>query len=42
MEANLDWIDYAADLSGPGFAVFHRELAKFNHRRLQPALRLMA
>jgi hypothetical protein len=40
MEFDLDWTDYAGDLSGPGFAVFHRELARFNQRRLQPALPL--
>src|SRR5437763_1576598 len=38
MQLDLNWTNYAADLSGPSFALFHRELAKFNHRRLQPAL----
>jgi hypothetical protein len=38
MKFDLDWTDYARDLSGPGFARFQRELAKFNQRRLQPAL----
>jgi len=38
MEPDLSWTDCAAELSGPGFARFHRELAKFNQQRLQPAL----
>ena len=38
MAADLYWTNYAADLRGPGFGVFQRELAKFNHRRLEPAL----
>jgi Iron-containing redox enzyme len=38
MQSDLDWTRSAADLAGPGFARFQRELAKFNHRRLEPML----
>jgi Iron-containing redox enzyme len=32
------WLDSAAHLDGPGFALFHRELTRFNRLRLEPAL----
>jgi hypothetical protein len=38
MPADVYWTDFAAHLRGPGFAVYQRELARFNHRRLEPAL----
>jgi len=38
MSPDLDWTRYAADLAGPGFGLFQRELARFNHRRLEPML----
>jgi len=38
MQPDLEWTRYAADLAGPGFALFQRELTRFNHRRLEPSL----
>jgi hypothetical protein len=38
MSTDLDWTRFAADLAGPGFALFQRELARYNHRRLEPAM----
>ena len=38
MQPDLEWTRYAADLTGPGFALFQRELTRFNHRRLEPSL----
>src|SRR5262245_1167045 len=38
MSPDLDWTRYASSLAGPGFALFQRELARFNHRRLEPML----
>jgi hypothetical protein len=35
---NFAWTASAAQLQGPGFALFQRELARFNHRRLEPGL----
>ena len=35
---NFAWTASAARLQGPGFALFQRELARFNHRRLEPGL----
>ena len=35
---DLEWIGFASHLKGAGFARFQRELTKFNHRRLEPAL----
>jgi hypothetical protein len=34
----LEWTQSAAQLDGNGFAVFQRELTKYNHRRLDPSL----
>jgi hypothetical protein len=36
--AELDWTRFAAHRKGTGFAVFQRELTKFNRLRLQPSL----
>jgi hypothetical protein len=36
--ADLDWTRFAAELAGPGFALFQRELTKFNRDRLEPSL----
>jgi hypothetical protein len=33
-----DWMKFASHLQGDGFALFHRNLARYNHRRLEPAL----
>src|SRR5437763_8666889 len=38
MQSDLEWTRYAASLAGPGFALFQRELTRFNHRRLEPKL----
>src|SRR5947209_7559513 len=38
MPSDVQWTRHAASLAGPGFALFHRKLAEFNHRRLQPQL----
>ena len=38
MREHLDWTSAAAQLEGPGFARFQRELTKFNGRRFQPVL----
>jgi Iron-containing redox enzyme len=35
---DLAWTKFASQLQGPGFALFQRELTKFNQRRLEPAL----
>jgi hypothetical protein len=35
---DLDWTAAAAQLDGPGFAQFQRELTKFNGTRLEPSL----
>ncbi len=36
--SHLEWAASAAQLHGAGFGTFQRELARFNHRRLQPGL----
>jgi hypothetical protein len=36
--AGFEWIEFASHLEGPGFAKFQRELARFNHTRLEPGL----
>ena len=33
-----EWTHFASHLEGPGFALFQRELTKFNRRRLDPEL----
>jgi hypothetical protein len=33
-----DWMKFASHLQGDGFALFQRELTRYNHRRLDPAL----
>jgi hypothetical protein len=33
-----DWTKFASQLDGAGFAHFHRELTRFNRRRLEPSL----
>jgi hypothetical protein len=33
-----DWMKFASHLEGKGFALFQRELARYNHRRLEPGL----
>jgi hypothetical protein len=38
VQPDLEWTRYAAELTGPGFALFQRELTRFNHRRLEPLL----
>src|ERR1700754_3398947 len=38
MQRNFDWTAFASELSGPRFGPFQRELTKFNHHRLEPAL----
>ncbi|MFL6796736.1 MAG: iron-containing redox enzyme family protein [Xanthobacteraceae bacterium] len=38
MISDTAWTRFAAELSGPGFAVFHRELAQHNHLRFEPTL----
>jgi Iron-containing redox enzyme len=38
MSSDLAWIRAGSELSGPGFALFQRELTKFNRSRLEPAL----
>jgi Iron-containing redox enzyme len=38
MQRDFDWAAFASELSGPGFGRFQRELTKFNHHRLEPAL----
>src|SRR5947209_7620195 len=38
MPSHLAWTKYATSMTGPSFALFQRELARFNHRRLQPEL----
>jgi Iron-containing redox enzyme len=35
---DLGWTRFATHLDGPGFAQFQRALARFNRRRLEPAL----
>jgi hypothetical protein len=35
---DLEWIQFASQLEGPGFAHFQRELTKFNRLRLVPGL----
>jgi hypothetical protein len=37
MEA-FDWARFAVELEGPGFALFQRELTRFNRHRLEPSL----
>src|SRR2546429_326450 len=34
----LGWLGFARKFEGPGFALFQRELARFNARRLAPSL----
>jgi hypothetical protein len=34
----LEWTRFAAQLEGPGFAYFQRELTRYNRRRLEPSL----
>jgi hypothetical protein len=36
--SNLEWMAFASQLQGAGFGIFQRELARFNHRRLEPGL----
>jgi Iron-containing redox enzyme len=38
MPSGFHWTRFAPELSGPGFGRFQRELTKFNHRRLEPAM----
>src|SRR5205085_2883913 len=38
MLADLEWTRFASHLWGPGFALFQRELTRFNRSRLQPSL----
>jgi Iron-containing redox enzyme len=38
MQADLEWVRFASELAGPGFALFQRELTKFNGHRLEPSL----
>jgi hypothetical protein len=38
MQPDLDWTQFASQLNGPGFALFQRELTKFNRLRLEPTL----
>jgi len=33
-----DWMKFASHLQGKGFALFQRELTRYNHRRFEPAL----
>lgn len=35
---DLAWTQFASELQGPGFALFQRELTRFNRLRLEPAL----
>jgi hypothetical protein len=35
---DLAWTQFASQLKGPGFALFQRELTKFNRSRLEPTL----
>jgi Iron-containing redox enzyme len=37
-QARLEWTEFASQLDGDGFAVFQRELTKYNRRRLEPSL----
>jgi hypothetical protein len=36
--ADIAWIELASHLDGTGFAVFQRDLTRFNRRRLEPGL----
>jgi Iron-containing redox enzyme len=38
ISSDPQWTEFAAHLDGSGFALFQRELAKFNGRRLEPSL----
>src|SRR5438874_2454970 len=38
MRDSQEWIHFAPQLRGSSFALFQRELARFNRRRLQPGL----
>ena len=33
-----EWTRFASHLDGPGFALFQRELTRFNRGRLEPSL----
>jgi hypothetical protein len=33
-----DWMKFASHLQGRGFALFQRELTRYNHHRFEPAL----
>src|SRR6476620_1350566 len=35
---NMDWLAFATDTDGPGFARFQRELTRYNRHRLEPSL----
>src|SRR5437016_8933386 len=35
---DLEWLQFASRLEGAGFAIFQRELTRFNRRELEPAL----
>src|SRR4051812_14488141 len=35
MKASLEWLNHGGTLSGPRFADFQRELARYNHHRLE-------
>jgi len=35
---DANWLAFAGDIDGAGFARFHRELTRYNRRRLEPSL----
>ena len=35
---DADWLAFATDTDGPGFARFQRELTRYNRHRLEPSL----
>ena len=35
---DADWLAFATDTDGPGFARFQRELTRYNRYRLEPSL----
>src|SRR6476620_958525 len=35
---DANWLAFAGDIDGPGFARFQRELTRYNRRRLEPSL----